>query len=432
MTEKVYPRIGERVLEKTLPNGLKIFIVPKPQHRKKYAFFATRYGGMDMQFIRNGKKCDTPAGIAHYLEHKMFDTEDGNALQQLSQNGAEPNAFTSNAMTGYYFDCTEHFEENLRILLSFVSVPYFTEESVEKERGIIAQEIRMVEDSPDWQVYERLLACLYRSSPARVPIAGTVESIAEITPETLYACHRAFYAPSNMVLCAVCQDTPERVAAIAAEILPPECAPVPAADHGEPEDMTPANARMRVELAVSAPQMLLGAKFRPAERGDARLHQTLTAELALQAAFGEATAFYNDLYRAGLLGDDFGCSADYCGPIALAVLGGESKDPDAVCTRVTETVAQIARDGFDGPAFERARRAVYGSRLRGLDRFDDLCVNMAEGLFGGYEHMDAFPLLGAITAAECAAWLTETLAPERLALSVVAPKGGDGDADDDA
>ena len=102
MNEKVYPRIGERVLEKTLPNGLKIFIVPKPQHRKKYAFFATRYGGMDMQFIRNGKKCDTPAGIAHYLEHKMFDTEDGNALQQLSQNGAEPNAFTSNAMTGYY------------------------------------------------------------------------------------------------------------------------------------------------------------------------------------------------------------------------------------------------------------------------------------------------------------------------------------------
>ena len=154
MNEKVYPRIGERVLEKTLPNGLKIFIVPKPQHRKKYAFFATRYGGMDMQFIRNGKKCDTPAGIAHYLEHKMFDTEDGNALQQFSQNGAEPNAFTSNAMTGYYFDCTEHFEENLRILLSFVSVPYFTEESVEKERGIIAQEIRMVEDSPDWQVYE--------------------------------------------------------------------------------------------------------------------------------------------------------------------------------------------------------------------------------------------------------------------------------------
>ena len=428
MDKKLYPRIGEEVIWETLDNGLPVCIVPKQGFSRKYALFATRYGGMDMRFELKGQWLDTPAGIAHYLEHKMFDTKDGNALQVLSQNGAEPNAFTSNAMTGYYFDCTEHFEENLRILLSFVSVPYFTYESVEKERGIIGQEIRMVEDSPDWQVYERLLACLYRSSPARVPIAGTVESIAQITPETLYTCHRAFYAPSNMVLCAVCQDTPERVAAIAAEILPPDLSPVPAADHGAPEDMTPAQARMRVELAVSAPQMLLGAKFRPAEKGEARLRQTLTAELALQAAFGEATAFYNDLYRAGLLGDDFGCSADYCGPIAMAVLGGESKDPDAVCARVSETVAQIARDGFDGPAFERARRAVYGGWLRGLDRFDDVCIAMAEGLFGGYEHMDAFPLLGEITAAECAKWLTETLAPERLALSVVAPKGGEDDA----
>ena len=371
--------------------------------------------------------------MAHYLEHKLFDMPDGSdALLTLSENGADPNAFTSTNMTAYYFSCTDGFEENLRTLLRFVSTPYFTDASVAKEQGIIGQEIRMGEDDPDRAVWRNLMRCLMARDGARDAVAGTVESIAEITPETLYACHRAFYAPSNMVLCAVCQDTPERVAAIAAEILPPELAPVPAADHGEPEDMTPANARMRVELAVSAPQMLLGAKFRPAERGDARLHQTLTAELALQAAFGEATAFYNDLYRAGLLGDDFGCSADYCGPIALAVLGGESKDPDAVCTRVTETVAQIARDGFDGPAFERARRAVYGGWLRGLDRFDDLCVNMAEGLFGGYEHMDAFPLLGAITAAECAAWLTETLAPERLALSVVAPKGGEDDADDDA
>ena len=179
----------------------------------------------------------------------------------------------------------------------------------------------MGEDDPDRAVWRDLMGCLLARDGARDAVAGTVESIAQITPETLYACHRAFYAPSNMVLCAVCQDTPERVAAIAAEILPPDLSPVPAADHGAPEDMTPAQARMRVELAVSAPQMLLGAKFRPAEKGEARLRQTLTAELALQAAFGEATAFYNDLYRAGLLGDDFGCSADYCGPIAMAVLG---------------------------------------------------------------------------------------------------------------
>ena len=423
----------ENVWAATLPNGLRVRVLCKPDFQRSYAVFATCYGGADRRFRVNDTWTDTPAGVAHYLEHKLFDMPDGSdALLTLSENGADPNAFTSTNMTAYYFSCTDRFEDNLRTLLRFVSTPYFTDASVAKEQGIIAQEIRMGEDDPDRAVWRDLMRCLLARDGARDAVAGTVESIAQITPETLYTCHRAFYAPSNMVLCAVCQDTPERVAAIAAEILPPDLSPVPAADHGAPEDMTPAQARMRVELAVSAPQMLLGAKFRPAEKGEARLRQTLTAELALQAAFGEATAFYNDLYRAGLLGDDFGCSADYCGPIAMAVLGGESKDPDAVCARVSETVAQIARDGFDGPAFERARRAVYGGWLRGLDRFDDVCIAMAEGLFGGYEHMDAFPLLGEITAAECAKWLTETLAPERLALSVVAPKVGEDDADDDA
>ena len=203
MVERNYSRIGERVFEETLPNGLRLRVIEKPHHAKSCAFFVTRYGGMDLRFQLNGQWRDTPAGIAHYLEHKMFDTEDGNALQELAQNGAEPNAFTSNDITAYYFYSTEHFYENLKILLEFVSVPYFTEESVEKEQGIIAQEIRMVEDTPDWQSYTQLMGCLYERSPARVSVAGTVESIREITAETLYDCHRAFYHPGNMVLCVV-------------------------------------------------------------------------------------------------------------------------------------------------------------------------------------------------------------------------------------
>ena len=174
MTERNYPQIGERVYEETLPNGLTIRVISKPHHAKACAFFVTRYGGMDLRFQLNGQWQDTPAGIAHYLEHKMFDTEDGNALQILAQNGAEPNAFTSNAITAYYFYSTEHFYENLKVLLQFVSVPYFTDESVEKEQGIIGQEIRMVEDTPDWQIYTNLIACLYEKSPARVSVSGTV------------------------------------------------------------------------------------------------------------------------------------------------------------------------------------------------------------------------------------------------------------------
>ena len=167
-----YERLGETVHHGILDNGLKIMVVPKPGYAKKYAFFATRYGGMDTRFQLNGQWLDTPPGIAHYLEHKTFDTQDGNALQTLAQNGAEPNAFTSNAMTGYYFDSTEKFEENLKILLEFVSVPYYTQESVEKERGIISQEIRMTEDDPDWQVYMRMLRAMYANHTAREAIAG--------------------------------------------------------------------------------------------------------------------------------------------------------------------------------------------------------------------------------------------------------------------
>ena len=144
MRETFYERIGESCQREKLGNGLTVCVVPKPGYRRKYAFFAARYGGMDTRFRLDGAWRDTPAGIAHYLEHKMFDTKDGSAMQDLAKNGAEPNAFTASSLTGYYFDCTEHFEENLKILLRFVSTPYFTQESVEKERGIIGQEIRMV------------------------------------------------------------------------------------------------------------------------------------------------------------------------------------------------------------------------------------------------------------------------------------------------
>ena len=257
-----YERLGETIYRETLPNGLKICVIPKPDHAKKYAFFATRYGGMDTRFQLNGRWLDTPAGIAHYLEHKMFDTKEGNALQRLAKNGAEPNAFTSNAMTGYYFDSTSHFDENLEILLSFVSVPYFTDESVAKEQGIIAQEIRMIEDNPDWQIYARMLRALYSVSTARTSIAGTVESISRITAETLYDCHKAFYTPSNMILTVVGNVDPVKVSDLARRILPKEGGPVIPRDYGsEPEAVGAKEARMAME--VSSPQFLAGWKCRP-------------------------------------------------------------------------------------------------------------------------------------------------------------------------
>ena len=201
MREMTFPRIGERYFEEKLPNGLTVRIVPKKGFAKKYAFLAVDFGSIDTSFTFEGKQYRVPDGIAHYLEHKMFDLPEGNAMDLFAACGAYPNAFTSYDVTAYHFTCTENFEEGLRILLRMVLTPYFTEESVEKERGIIAQEIRMYEDSAHSNVSEALFAAMFRNHPVKVSIAGTVESIEDITAQMLYDCYDAFYRPCNMILC---------------------------------------------------------------------------------------------------------------------------------------------------------------------------------------------------------------------------------------
>ena len=196
MQKHDYPNIGETLYSAELPNGLQLRVVPKKGFATFYAAFAANYGGADRRFELDGETIDTPPGVAHFLEHKMFDLPDGDsAMNLLSANGAEPNAFTSSDMTCYYFQCTKSFEENLRLLLHFVSTPYFTPETVQKEQGIIAQEILMGEDNPGMAIYYQLLCQLYARHPIRDRVAGTVESISGITDKTLYGCHRAFYAP---------------------------------------------------------------------------------------------------------------------------------------------------------------------------------------------------------------------------------------------
>ena len=419
--ETSYPRIGETVLRATLPNGLTLAVVPKPLYRKRYAFFTTRYGGMDMRFKRNGAWRDTPAGIAHYLEHKMFDTEDGNALQTLSQNGAEPNAFTSNATTAYYFDCTEHFEENLRILLSFVSVPYFTQESVDKERGIIAQEIRMVEDTPDWRVYTNLLEGLYRSSPARVAIAGTVESIAEITPETLYECHKAFYAPSNMVLCVVGSVEPDRIAAIAEEVLPRERGEVIERDYGQ-EDLTVAEKCRREAMEVSMPQFLLGFKCPPAASGEELMRQDIVADMACDILLGDSSPLYQRLYDKGLINGSFGGGFDQLPGIAYLYAGGDSDEPEEVVRAILDEARRLAREGVDEAFYQQIRRASLGSTLRALNSFENIAVSVADGAFRGFDPFRFPEVYDAVTRADVEAFLRESVVEERSALSVLTPK----------
>ena len=421
MKQLFYNRIGESVHRETLPNGLEICVVPRSGFAKKYAFFATRYGGMDTRFCLDGQWLDTPAGIAHYLEHKMFDTKEGNALQDLATNGAEPNAFTSNAITGYYFDSTDHFEENLKILLSFVSVPYFTEESVAKEQGIIAQEIRMIEDNPDWQIYTRMMKCLYAKSPVRTSIAGTVESISHITAETLYQCHKAFYTPSNMILTVVGDVDPIHIVDIARHILPKEGGPVIPRDYGE-EPMEVCEKESSITMEVSSPQYLTGFKCRPAEDGEEYLRLAAIGDIACDILLGDSSPLYLRLYDEGLINTSFGGSFEMMPSAAYLYAGGDSKESRWVANEICLEAQRLVREGIDEDFYQRVKRAAFGSNLRGLNSFENVAVSLTEGYFHGYDPFLFPQIFDSITKQDISDFLRENITPERSVFSEILPK----------
>lgn len=423
MKEFFYERIGEEVCRERLANGLEVCVVPKPGYAKKYAFFSTRYGGMDTRFRLDGKWLDTPAGIAHYLEHKMFDTREGNALQELAKNGAEPNAFTANAMTAYYFDSTEHFEENLRILLSFVSIPYFTDESVAKEQGIIGQEIGMIEDDPDWVVFMDLMQALYEKHPVRVSVAGSAESISHITAETLYACHKAFYDPSNMVLCVAGDVDPEKICQAAREILPERPgAPVARGDYGAQEPAEVCQPMIQREMEVSVPLFQLGFKGEAAPEGEGALRQQLLGELACEALLGNSGPLYARLYREGLVNRNFSYGYESYPGCAFLCAGGESKDPEGVRAAVAAEAERIAREGIDPELWERLKKSSYGNRVRALNSFEHICISQAQSFFQGCDFLRFPEVYDSLTREDAQAMIARWVTPERTALSVVRPR----------
>ena len=423
MKLREFKNIGESLYTDTLPNGLRICVIPKTGWSKSYAFFATDYGGADRRFKIGGKWIDTPAGVAHFLEHKMFDTPDGgNALTQLSANGASPNAFTSSGITGYYFESTQAFYENLKILLSFVSVPYFTKESVDKEQGIIGQEIRMTEDRPGFVLYYEFLKCLYENHPIRESVAGTVESIAEISAETLYDCHKVFYNPSNMTLCVMGDADPETVSKIAREILPAEPGEVPRRDYGASESGAPEKAGSVSSMEVALPMFMLGAHVDLAKDGMGRLRQKLVAGLSLRCIAGKASPLYLKLYSEGLLNTPIDAEFDASCGLGMVALAGESADPEKVRLELCNQVKAVSESGFDPEYFERVKKADFGSRIRALGSFEEICISMAEGVFADYCPLDSLEILESIERADCESFIKTVLAEYRLVMSVVEPK----------
>lgn len=420
MKELELSALGERCYYETLPNGLTVYVVPKTGLSKCYAILCVNYGGSDEVFWQGNRRKQTPAGVAHFLEHKMFEMPEGNALQTLTARGASPNAFTSNRITGYHFSCTDHFYDNLRTLLNFVSTPYFTAESVAKEQGIIGQEIGMLNDIPGWRGWNAMVRGLFHNHPVRNDLAGTVDSIGQITPEILESCYRGFYRGDNMVLCVAGNVDARQVFQLAAATVPaPEGQPA-RRDIGETEPETALEQQVVLEMDVSAPKFFFGCKA----HAECDLKSKLLGELTAQLLCGPATPLYAKLYEEGLIDDGFQCDYSCGNGAGFFAFAGESRDPDAVAEAILGEGIRIAWNGLDGKLFERVKRGAYGKRVMALDSLEQLCGVLARGHFEGYNYLDFASVWDSLAKEDAEELIRDCITGDRSTLAIVRPKGG--------
>ena len=352
----------------------------------------------------------------------MFELPGRDIMEEFASLGANVNAFTSYDMTAYYFSCSENFYGNLRLLLEFVSTPYFEAQSVAREMGIIDQEIGMNEDAPESRVFEDLMKILYRDHPITVPILGTSESIRTITPATLELFHRAFYTPRNMILCVVGDVDAQQIAQIADQVLGTQ--PKPAgkklrAWHEPPEAEAPLCRRT---MEVAMPTFQLAFKAEPVGKGDAAMRMEIIGDLAAEALFGESSSLYLKLYEDGLIDSSFGGGFEAVDGCAMLTCGGDSEAPEQIRDTILEAAARLAETGIDNADFLRMKRSAMGRRIRDLDSFDSTCFRICAYHFGGFDYFRFPSVYADVSQEEICAFLAQVVRKERCALSIIDPK----------
>ncbi len=386
---------GEELYYGTHPSGLKIYIIPKKAYSKSYAIFGTRYGSVDSEFIVPGEKEITrvPDGIAHYLEHKMFDQPDGsNVFDKFSRYGANANAFTSFNMTAYLFSATSNAEENLATLLDYVQSPYFTKETVEKEQGIIGQEIRMYDDNGGWKVFFNLLGCLYHNHPVKKEIAGTVESISHITHELLYRCYNTFYNLSNMSLVIAGAVEPEKMLDVINKGIKknePFREEIKRIYAEEPDSV--ASHYSEQELSVAMPLFMIGFKDTDTGfSGKRLLKKSVEIKILLDMLFGKSSALYKKLYDAGLINSSFSVDYSMQCDYAYSAIDGESKDPKAVYKAVTEEIKAQREKGLSREDYERIKKVIWGRHIRSQNDVEDYGTEFLQYNLMGIDYFDYY------------------------------------------
>nr|WP_301291532.1 pitrilysin family protein [Paenibacillus xylanexedens] len=406
-----------------MDNGLHVYILPKPGFQKTYATFATKYGSVDNHFqVEGQEEVKVPDGIAHFLEHKMFEEPTGDIFATFASHGASANAFTSFDQTVYLFSATEYVNENIQTLVNFVQNPYFTDQNVEKEKGIIGQEIDMYADNPDWRVYFGLIEAMYQKHPVHIDIAGTVESIRTITKEMLYECYNTFYHPSNMLLFVVGGVNPQEVIdMVRSNQEQKDYKPQGSIQRFfEPEPEQVGEPRREAKLAVSLPKCLFGFKETDVGlTGEQLLRRDMTTQLMMDLLFGSSTRLFQKLYDEDLISDSFGHEYNSSPQYAFSAIGGDTKDPDQLLARIREEVDAIVEKGFESTDFERARKKKIGGYLRMLNSPENIAHEFTRQQFRGGDFFNMLPLYESITLEDVNLRLREHIRWDQLAVSLV-------------
>lgn len=417
-------RTGEQYTYVKHPTGLDIYIWKMEDYSTTHALFGTKYGSINTKFKTKEQPdfITVPNGIAHYLEHKLFENEDCDVFSLYAKTGASANAYTSFDKTCYLFSCTDNVYDSLEILLSFVQNPYFTEETVQKEQGIIGQEIRMYDDNAGWRVFFNMLQGMYHNHPVKIDIAGTVESIAQINADLLYKCYYTFYNLNNMVLSIAGNVDEDKVLEMCDKLLKNNDNPeLETAFEDEPE--TVCKEEVVQKLEISMPMFNIGFKAKP-EKGLDALRAEIETNFVLSLLADESSDFYKKLYDEGLINSSFSSEVFSGDGYCCSIFGGESRNPRLVRDKLIEEIERCKKEGFDETRFNNIKKAYYGALIRDLNDAEAIATNMINAGMEKLSAFDAIETVAAVTFADMAKRLDKQFDTKNVTISIIEPIDG--------
>ncbi|GGA15715.1 EF-P 5-aminopentanol modification-associated protein YfmH [Psychrobacillus lasiicapitis] len=399
MNETYFEQLEETLYHEQLPNGLDVYILPKKGFSKTFVTFSTKYGSIDREFIPLGKTepVIVPDGIAHFLEHKMFEKEEGDVFQQFSEKGASANAFTSFTKTTYLFSSTDHVLDNTKTLLDFVQQPYFTEETVEKEKGIIGQEITMYDDQPDWRLYFGAIENMYKDHPVKIDIAGTIESIDKITADHLYECYHTFYHPSNMTVFVVGAVNPQEMMDFIKQDQAAKTfeAPQEIQRFFPTEQTNVAFSERSLQMDVQKPKVIYGIKATNTDiSGEEMLNFELAMQVAVELLFGRTSTFYQDVYEKGLIDESYSADFSMEKGYGFTMIGSDTVNAEQLVEKIKQSIQSFAKEGqFTEEDLKRVTRKKIGFFLRALNSIEYIANQFTRYSFNDMNLFDVVPAL---------------------------------------